>query len=167
MEKILGIIGECRWGIHDISRTDLNDRGLPRFNMPLELGLFLGARRFGHDFRRRKSCIVLDHSPYRYQAFISDIAGQDIAAHDNRPERAIRLVRDWLATEKAGIPNPPGGAAIAARHAVFERELPALCAQTHRSSAELTYIEFADLVSTWLKQELTRRVPKPDTGAQR
>jgi len=32
---------------HDISRTELNEHSLPRFNMPLELGLFLGASRFG------------------------------------------------------------------------------------------------------------------------
>ena len=38
--KILCIIGECRLGIHDISRTELDAAsGLPRFNMPLELGL--------------------------------------------------------------------------------------------------------------------------------
>ncbi|HET7464833.1 MAG TPA: hypothetical protein VFJ82_26555, partial [Longimicrobium sp.] len=36
--KINQIIRECRHGIHDISRTELDDReNLPRFNMPLEL----------------------------------------------------------------------------------------------------------------------------------
>src|SRR5688572_7093124 len=47
IEKIIRIIGESKYGIHDISRTELNAAGLPRFNMPLELGLFLGARKFG------------------------------------------------------------------------------------------------------------------------
>ncbi|MEK6375316.1 MAG: hypothetical protein AABO58_21790 [Acidobacteriota bacterium] len=48
IEKIAKIIASCKFGIHDISRTEL-DAGtdLPRFNMPLELGLFLGAKRFG------------------------------------------------------------------------------------------------------------------------
>lgn len=42
VEKLYRIIGECRFGIHDISRTSLDRAsGLPRFNMPLELGLFL------------------------------------------------------------------------------------------------------------------------------
>ena len=37
--KIIKIISECRYGIHDISRTETNgDPPLPRFNMPLELG---------------------------------------------------------------------------------------------------------------------------------
>ena len=41
--KIEKIVEECRYGIHDISRTDRRmDPPLPRFNMPLELG-YLGA----------------------------------------------------------------------------------------------------------------------------
>lgn len=48
IEKICRIIRECRYGVHDISNTELDAAsGLPRFNMPLELGLFLGARNFG------------------------------------------------------------------------------------------------------------------------
>jgi hypothetical protein len=107
IEKIARIIRDCRWGIHDISRTDLNIRGLPCFNMPLELGLFLGAKRFGLGSHRRKSCLVLDRDRYRYQEFISDIAGQDIAAHANDPGEAIKAVRDWLSVSKAGIRRHP------------------------------------------------------------
>ena len=48
IDKIYSIIAECRYGIHDISRTELDENfGLPRFNMPLELGIFLGAKKFG------------------------------------------------------------------------------------------------------------------------
>jgi hypothetical protein len=101
IEKISRIIRDCRWGIHDISRTDTNSRGLPRFNMPLELGLFLGAKRFGTGPQTRKSCLVLDRDRYRYQEFISDIAGQDIVAHADDPAEAIKAVRDWLSVSKA------------------------------------------------------------------
>src|SRR5947208_16908333 len=45
--KIMDIISECRFGIHDISRTELTRGNLPRFNMPLELGLDLGCWRYG------------------------------------------------------------------------------------------------------------------------
>ena len=76
MDKITQIIAECRWAVHDISRTELNRSGLPRFNMPLELGLFLGARRFGDRMQQRKNCLTLDRQPHRYQAFLSDIAGR-------------------------------------------------------------------------------------------
>jgi hypothetical protein len=82
IEKIAKMIAECRFGIHDISRTEPDPgTGLPRFNMPLELGMFLGAKRYGRAEQKRKSCLILDADRYRFQKFISDIAGQDIAAH--------------------------------------------------------------------------------------
>ena len=44
IRKIKRIIRECRFGVHDISRVQLDPvNQLPRFNMPLELGLFLVA----------------------------------------------------------------------------------------------------------------------------
>ena len=154
IEKIARIVRTCRWGIHDISRTDANVHGLPRFNMPLELGLFLGAQRFGTGPQTRKSCVVLDRERYRYQEFISDIAGQDIAAHGNDPAQAIKAVRDWLAVSKAGMTHPPGQAAIVKRYTRFIAELPAICAATDREPGELTFIEFADAASIWLQREL-------------
>jgi hypothetical protein len=57
IEKLFNLIHECRYGIHDLSRTDLDATfGLPRFNMPLELGIFLAlsasaARRRGRNVR--------------------------------------------------------------------------------------------------------------------
>ena len=43
IDKIFRIIAECKYGIHDICRTELDSAtNLPRFNMPLELGIFLG-----------------------------------------------------------------------------------------------------------------------------
>src|ERR1043165_1148256 len=79
IEKIFQIIQESQFGIHDLSRTELDKSSkLPRFNMPLELGVFLGAKRFGKGAQKRKYCLILDRSEYRYQKFISDISGQDI-----------------------------------------------------------------------------------------
>ena len=38
IDKIYEIIADCRYGIHDISRIELDEpSGFPRFNMPLEL----------------------------------------------------------------------------------------------------------------------------------
>jgi hypothetical protein len=43
IEKIFKMISQCKFGIHDISLTELDpSHHLPRFNMPLELGMFLG-----------------------------------------------------------------------------------------------------------------------------
>lgn len=86
VEKILDIIEQSKFGIHDISRAgvDRNTR-LARFNMPLELGFFLGAKRYGSERDRQKRCLVLDRDRYRYRGFCSDIAGQDIRAHNDEP----------------------------------------------------------------------------------
>jgi hypothetical protein len=109
IEKIIKIVEACRYGIHDLSRTELDSRSrLPRFNMPLELGLFLGAKQFGASRQRKKTCLILDKHPYRYQKFMSDIAGQDIRAHQKTERLAIGLTRDWLSTSSGrailGVP---------------------------------------------------------------
>ena len=44
LDKIMGIVGQCSYGIHDISSVNLSaGTNLPRFNMPLELGVFLAC----------------------------------------------------------------------------------------------------------------------------
>jgi hypothetical protein len=153
IEKIFALIESCRFGIHDISRTEL-DRvsGLPRFNMPLELGIFLGAQRFGSTRQRRKNCLILDRERYRYQQFISDISGQDLASHNGDVSTLIRMLRDWLGTAAGGTPLP-GGAAIARRFAQFQAELPRMCAQLRLTVEELTFSNYANLVSTWLREQ--------------
>ena len=62
IDKIYSIIADCRYGIHDISRTQLDAAsGLPRFNMPLELGIFLGAKKFGIEAQKRKKCLNIGY----------------------------------------------------------------------------------------------------------
>jgi hypothetical protein len=152
IDKILTLIGECRRGIHDISRVELNEHGLPRFNMPLELGLFLGARRFGGQAQSRKSCLVLDTDPFRFQKFISDISGQDITPHGGNPGRIIAAIRNWLSSSlPSGAAAIPGGIEIARRFARFQAELPALCLELRIEVPELTFADYARIVSSWLR----------------
>ena len=95
VDKLFQIILACRFGIPDLSRTTLDSKNrLPRFNMPLELGVFLGARQYGETKQRRKGCLILDRDRYRYQIFCSDIAGQDIRAHANDVTTALAAVRN-------------------------------------------------------------------------
>jgi len=150
LEKIEAIIGECRYGIHDVSRTESGAYGLPRLNMPLELGIFLGALRFGSPRQRRKRCLVLDRRPYRYQRFISDIAGQDVDAHENRPARAISIVRDWLRVESRRR-EIPGGREIARRFRRFQRDLPEICRRLRLRPTELTFVDYTHVAEEWLK----------------
>lgn len=154
IDNIAALVRECKFGIHDVSRTELDrGSGLPRFNMPLELGLFLGAMKLGTPKQREKDCLILDKDRYRYQRFISDIAGQDIEAHHGNVQTAIRRVRDWLnaAPETSNV-SLPGGYKMAERYEEFAGELPALCEAVHLRPDELTFNDFVFLVSGWLQE---------------
>jgi hypothetical protein len=153
IEKIFGIISECRLGIHDLSRTELDAKTLlPRFNMPLELGIFLGAKRYGATRQKHKISLILDTQQYRYQTFISDIAGQDIRAHAGKPEEAISLVRNWLRSSSQRS-NIPGGKVIGRRYERFRRQLRPLRKRLRLSEDdELTFNDYTTLVAEWLKE---------------
>ena len=152
IERIGGIIASCKFGVHDISRTELDTlTQLPRFNMPLELGMFLGAKRFGPSKHKSKTCLILDVERYRYQKFISDIAGQDIAAHGGNPDEGIKAVRNWLSAATSKTVKIPGGAAIAKRYATFRAELPATCQRLQLNVDELTFSDYVLQVEEWLK----------------
>ena len=150
VQKVYQIISNCRLGIHDLSRVTL-DRGtrLPRFNMPLELGAFLGAKHFGNQEQKRKGCLILDSEKYRYQKFISDIAGQDIQSHENEPRKAIGIVRNWLRGYSAA--SIPSGGVIFDRYKEFRAELLPLCKELRLNKRELIYNDYVLLVSKWLK----------------
>ncbi len=150
IEKIARIIAGCKYGVHDISRTQPDaDSKLPRFNMPLELGMFLGAKKFGTGRQQKKVCLILDSLPYRYQQFISDIAGQDIQPHHNDPRTLISVVRSWLRTA-SGSESMPGGAEIYRRYLLFVGDLPTLCAEFRLQAAELTFKDISSLIVRWL-----------------
>lgn len=147
--KIQGIIEACRLGIHDISRTELNPAGLPRFNMPLELGLFLGAKRYGSGAQKQKRCLVLDRERYRYQQFLSDIAGQDVESHDATIPVLIARVRDFLDNATNGVPLP-AGPAIHADYTEFEFRLPEICETLDLDSNDLPFRNYIWIVAEYL-----------------
>jgi len=149
-EKICRIIEDCRYGIHDISKTELDAAsGLPRFNMPLELGLFLGAKKYGDGDQTLKKVIIFDREPHRYQQFISDIAGQDIHAHHNDVTQLIIGVAAWLrrASKRKTI---PGGTAIASEYAVFMQNLPLMLTARQMQPQDLTYDDDITFIAEWL-----------------
>jgi hypothetical protein len=153
IDKIITLIGDCRWGIHDISRVESNVNGLPRFNMPLELGIFLGARRFGKPDQKRKSCLVLDTDPFRFREFISDISGQDITPHGGSVPGVIKAIRNWLSGSLPARQVPiPGGTEIGRHFTRLQAELPELCADLHLEVEEITFSDYTRIVSNWLRR---------------
>jgi hypothetical protein len=107
-------------------------------------------RKYGDAEQNTKSSIVLDTEQFRYQAFCSDIAGQDIRAHGNQPAKAIAAVRGMLATALGGAARIPGEAKINERFTQFRKELPGICRPLHVKPRELQFVETRSLVEEWL-----------------
>lgn len=153
VSKLYNIISECRLSIHDISRTEVSrDSLLPRFNMPLELGVFLGARQYGSGRQKRKRCLILDRERYRYQRYISDLAGQDPKAHADDAAKAIQCVRDWLSHHVVKAVTLPGPAAMVGRYKRFKKQLPAILSESGIRPEELIYNDYTTFVVAWLKE---------------
>jgi hypothetical protein len=152
IEKLYGLIQECRYGIHDLSRTELDaDNKLPRFNMPLELGLFLGAKRYGNAAQHDKRLLILDIERFRYQKFISDLAGMDIHEHGGKAEAAVRETRDWLANVSRR--QISSGDKIVRSYDQFVADLPALAAALEFDPAKIPYVDYERIVVGWLTRD--------------
>lgn len=100
IEKIIELIEDSKYGIHDLSRIKARKAGeLFRLNMPLELGIDLGCKRFAGEPWSDKKCLIMERERYRYQAALSDLSSSDIVAHGDEPLEAFTAVRDWLDQE--------------------------------------------------------------------
>lgn len=152
VDKICDLISESKYGIHDISRVTLDHaHRLPRFNMPLELGLWLGAKRFGSKRDKEKRALVLDKLANRYQLFCSDIAGQDATFHNNDAATLVRRIRNWLrnSPEYKQVTFPSADTMVH-RYLRFHAELPALCRIQGLNLRSLEFNDYATLVAGWL-----------------
>lgn len=149
IDKLYNLINDCRYGLHDISRTQLDPiHSLPRFNMPLELGIFMGAKRFGGQEQRRKRLLVVDVEQYRYQKFISDLAGVDIHQHGGYPQLALKVTRNWLANVSRR--NLPSSDRLTRIYEKFCADLPKLAAELEFDPAKIPYVDFERIVTNWL-----------------
>lgn len=151
LEKLYGIIGQCRFSIHDISRTELDSKtNLPRFNMPLELGIDLGAKRYGSPAQRLKRSLIFDSKKHRHLKFISDLSGMDIHEHRNLPKRIIECTRDWL--RNVSRRQIPAASLLQIQYARFKADLPALASSLGFKVDDIPYVDFETIVTTWLTE---------------
>jgi hypothetical protein len=153
VQKIYDLISESKYGIHDISRVGLDHKNrLPRFNMPLELGLWLGAKKFGNKDDRSKRALILDKLDHRFKIFCSDISGQDIRSHQNNPATVIQRVRNWLRNSpdyKSVL--FPGPEKMVVRYQLFRAQLRALCLDNGLNPRKLEFNDYCILLAGWLK----------------
>jgi hypothetical protein len=152
--KIIRKMRGCRYGIHDLSRIELNDSDLPRFNMPFELGVFFGAKYFGDNVQQRKNALILERDRFTYQEYISDLAGIDTRAHDNLPVAALKKVHSWLNTVSRRK-SIPGEKLLLIQYNDFVSVLPDLAKATEYTLDTLPFLNFLDITQEFVAKQLT------------
>jgi hypothetical protein len=101
--KIAQLVEDSQYGIHDLSRMIAKSAGeVFRFNMPFELGLDYACRLYHGKKWQQKKCLILEAEKYRFQAALSDLSNSDIKEHENKPDKVVLQVRNWLVQEGLG-----------------------------------------------------------------
>lgn len=97
--KIVGLIDECSYSIHDLSRVQPSqENGLPRFNMPLELGMALyRAYKFPDEHR----VYIFEEENYRLQKSTSDLNAFDVQIHNGTPKGVMVQLRNTFVRESS------------------------------------------------------------------
>jgi len=96
LEKIVQLIYESKYSIHDLSRLQSKSANeYYRLNMPFELGIDYGLRKFNPEFSDKRS-LILETERYDYMKAISDINGFDIKNHEDIPVKLVECIRAWF-----------------------------------------------------------------------
>lgn len=151
IDKILNLIKESKFGIHDLSRIVSTDREEHyRMNMPFELGIDYGCQKFLDGVWKQKKILILEKEKYRYQKALSDLSGSDIKNHDDDPIKIIKSVRDWFVTEELRS-GPPSGSKIWKEFNDFNAFLYNKCVEEdgHDSVEEIPVTEIIHLMKIW------------------
>jgi hypothetical protein len=154
LDKLAALIRESPRSIHDLSRIALGENEMPRFNMPFELGLAMGAKRFGSRGQRRDRIKIMVEEPYRLPAYLSDLGGNDPAAHHTEPAAVIRIARNFLHRAPTGG-LLAGPARLARDFARFKDEVPEIAERIGFEANEVgglrDYPTYAWCVAEFLK----------------
>jgi len=93
LDRIFSLICECGSSVHDLSRMT-GRRGLPRFNMPFELGLAVAVSLSdtGHRW------FLFESRSFRLQRTLSDVSGFDPYIHGGTARRILRELANAFLT---------------------------------------------------------------------
>ena len=81
LDRILRLIAECKYSIHDLSRVELDAKAprTPRFNMPFELGLAVAHEKSSKN--KNHEWFVCESQRFRLAKSLSDLNGTDPFIH--------------------------------------------------------------------------------------
>jgi hypothetical protein len=158
VEKICQLIKSCRYSIHDLSRLKARKRGeFYRLNMPFELGVDYGSRRFGSNRFQTKRYLILEEHAYNYKQALSDISGLDIKAHGNKPNKVVQAVRNWF-VETVGLKDVEGPTLIWYKFNDFASDFNARRRSEGFSKDDLDMMpirEYLRFIKTWTRASKT------------
>ena len=144
--KIIELIEASKFGIHDLSRLQSGSKGeFYRLNMPFELGLDFACRQFKGSKWSAKRLLILEETPFRYQAALSDLAGSDISTHGSKPQKVVEAVRNWINNQN-GL-NADGPAKIWARFNDFMAANHDALIERGFSKKDITAVDIAELIT--------------------
>lgn len=127
LEQIIRLIEKSDVSIHDLSRIELSS-GIPRFNMPLELGLALHR---SYVTRGQHRVYVFERKRYRMQQSTSDINGIDPQIHYGRPKGVMAGLRNIFHQPKGTTTVPE----MLSSYRAVKRKLPAFLKKAGSDSA--------------------------------
>jgi hypothetical protein len=90
LATIIDLIEKSHFSIHDLSRVEVS-RGVPRFNMPVELGLALYR---SHATKGKHRVFIFESKAHRAQRSTSDVNGIDPQIHKGTPKGVMSALRN-------------------------------------------------------------------------
>ncbi len=88
LSRIVDLVAQSDASIHDLSRVEVHGaRGVPRFNMPFELGICCAAARLQS---KRHPYYVFEKKAYRLRRSLSDLGGYDPQVHGGSQRGVVR-----------------------------------------------------------------------------
>ena len=118
LETIIELIEKSDFSIHDLSRVELS-HGVPRFNMPVELGLALYRSRIT---RGKHRIFIFDAKPHQAQRSTSDVNGIDPQIHNGTVKGLMSGLRNILRQPRDMTTVPE----MLASYRAVQRKLPEL-----------------------------------------
>lgn len=156
LDKIIQIIQESKFSIHDLSRIKSGKKGeYYRLNMPLEIGLDLGCKKFHREPKyQEKKSLILEAERYSVQKALSDLSGADFKCHKGDAETMVESVRTWMV--EVGCKNIPGPNSIWDAYNFFLADLYAHFKSKGFKDSQIDPLpipEFLEFLRSWLKQK--------------
>ena len=95
LKRLHDVLRECGSSVHDLSCVDISG-GVPRFNMPFELGLAVAIKLAD----RRYRWFVMEARRHRLLRSLSDLNGHDPFIHEGKPTGVLRALRNAFRTQR-------------------------------------------------------------------